>query len=104
MQYNDIDGSIVNGLVPEEGVNATLNITAATVVKSGPGRLMRVSVITAGSAVGKAYDTNATGSVDASNQIGTIPNTVGTYVFNWPCFDGITIVPGTSQVLAVSFA
>lgn len=80
------------------------NISAATVVKNGQGRCARVSVITAGSTAGAIYDNNSTSSGNtASTQIGTIPNTVGTTEFEWPCGTGITVVPGTGQVVAVAF-
>jgi len=79
------------------------NITAATVVKAAPGRLGLVSVIVAGSAVGTVNDVLTTGAAAVANQIGTIPNTVGTYTFNWPCAVGIIVVPGTGQTVAVSY-
>lgn len=79
------------------------NITAATVVKAAPGRVGVVSVIVAGSAVGTVNDILTTGAVAVANQIGTIPNVVGTYTFNWPCAVGIVVVPGTGQTVAVSY-
>jgi|SRR6185437_4014917 len=94
-----------NALVPRYGGNASkLNITAATVVKATPGTLFRVSVNTAGSAAGSAYDASTTSGNIAANLIADIPNTVGIYELEWPCAAGILIVPGTGQVLSVSFA
>jgi hypothetical protein len=81
-----------------------LNLAASTVVKAGPGRLIKVSVITAGSTPGTVNDCLTTGAAAAANQIGTIPNTVGTYVFDWPCLTGIVYVLGTAQVVAVSYS
>ena len=86
------------------GSSAVLNITAATVVKASVGICYRVSVIVAGSATGTVNDVATTGGVAAANQFGTIPTTVGTYVFEWPCGTGIVVVPGTGQTLAVSFS
>lgn len=86
------------------GSKSALNVSAATVVKASAGRVVRVSVITAGSTAGTVNDIAATGSAAAANQIGTLPNTVGTYLFDWPCETGITIVPGTSQVVSVSYS
>jgi hypothetical protein len=85
------------------GVSSLLNVSAATVVKTGQGRVVRVSVITAGSTSGTVNDTAATGSAAIGNQIATIPNTVGTYALDWPVGTGIVVVPGTGQVLAVAY-
>ena len=85
------------------GASAHLNITAATVVKAAPGRLVRVSVIVAGSATGTVNDVATTGGVGTANQVGTIPTALGTTIFDWPCATGITVVPGTGQTVAVSY-
>jgi len=91
-------------IVPRPGGSrSVLNITAATVVKATPGTLYRVSVTTAGSAAGSAYDAATTGGNVAANLIADIPNTVGAVELVWPCANGILIVPGTAQVLSVSF-
>jgi hypothetical protein len=85
------------------GTSQAYNITAATVIKATPGRLVRISVVTAGSAAGTANDCDTTGAAAIGNQIAAIPNAVGTIVLEWPCATGIVVVPGTSQVLAVSY-
>jgi len=86
------------------GNRAALNVTAATVLKTTPGICVSVAVVVAGSTVGTVNDVATTGGAGAANQFGTIPNTVSTYTFNWPCGTGIVVVPGTGQTLAVSFA
>jgi hypothetical protein len=86
------------------GNRAALNVTAATVLKTTPGVCVSVAVVVAGSAAGTVNDVATTGGVAATNQFGTIPATVGTYTFNWPCGTGITVTPGTGQTLAVSYA
>lgn len=78
------------------------NLSASTVVKAGAGRLMKVSVITAG-AVGTVNDCLTTGAAAIGNQIGVIPAAVGVYTFDWPCTTGIVYVPGAAQVVAVSY-
>lgn len=85
------------------GDQSSLNIDAARVVKDAPGRLVKVSVVTAGSAAGAAHDCAATGDAAAGNKIATIPNAVGVIDLDWPVGVGITIVPGSGQVVAVSF-
>ena len=86
------------------GNRAALNITAAIAVKATPGVFAKVSVIVAGSTAGTLNDVATTGGAAAANQFGTVPNTVGTYTFDWPCGTGIVVVPGTGQTLAVSFS
>lgn len=104
MEGKDADGSAVNGVIAEEGLFSALDITAAVLLKAGaPGRLMRVSVIVAGSAAGTVNDVATTGAAGTANQFGTIPATVGTYIFNWPCFVGMVVVPGSGQTLAASY-
>ena len=76
---------------------------SAVLIKSASGVLYRVSVTTAGTTTGAIYDTNATGSIGASNLVAVIPEAVGVYEFIWPCQTGIVVVPGTSQVLSVSY-
>jgi hypothetical protein len=85
------------------GNRAALDVTAATALKATPGICVSVTVVVAGSTVGTVNDVATTGAAAAANQFGTIPNTVGTYTFNWPCGTGIVVVPGTGQTLAVSF-
>ena len=89
------------------GGNRTLNVTAATVIKAAPGTLFSVSVTTAGSAAGAAYDATTTGGVGAASLIGTIADAVTTQPLNfnaWPCHAGIVIVPPTGGVVAVAFS
>lgn len=90
-------------LVAVDGRNSSLNITAATVVKASSGRLVRINVLTAGSTTGTANDATTTGGASASNEIFSIPNTVGSYYLDWPVTNGIVIIPGTSQVISVSY-
>jgi hypothetical protein len=86
------------------GKTAVYNITTATVVKATPGRLVRISVIVAGSAAGTANDCATTGAAAVGNQITVIPNTVGPMQpIDWPCATGVVVVPGTGQTLAVSY-
>ncbi len=86
------------------GDNNKLDISAATVVKATPGTCWEVNVTTAGTTTGAIYDTNATGSVGAANLVAVIPDVVGSYTFTFPCLTGITVVPGTGQVVSVAFA
>lgn len=88
---------------PEYGQSSTNNVSASTVIKATAGRVFRVSVVTAGSAAGAVHDAATTGAAAAGNKIATIPNAVGIYDLNWPCTSGIVLIPGTGQVLAISY-
>lgn len=80
-----------------------LDISAATVVKASSGVVVMVNVITAGSTAGTVNDVATTGGAAVANQVAAIPNTIGSYAVNMPCATGIVVVPGTSQVVSVSF-
>lgn len=86
---------------------AVYNITAATVVKSSPGRAVSISVVTPGISAGSIHDCATAGAATVSNKIATVPNLATTVnpVIDvlWPCATGIVVIPGTSQVLAVSY-
>jgi len=81
-----------------------LNVTASTLVKSGLGRVFSVNVTTAGAA-GGIYDVATTGAAGAANLIATIPATVGTYnYFGLPFENGLVYVPGSAQVVSISYS
>lgn len=83
-----------------KGYRQNYNISSSTVVKSGGGRVAKVSVIVGGAA-GTLNDC-ITGPGQA-NQIWAIPATAGIYDIDWPFATGLTVVPGASQVVAVSY-
>lgn len=96
----------INGLAQTylnvQGAKNSPNISAATLVKSGPGRIAQVSVTTAGSAVGAIYDANA--SAATTNKLYDIPMTVGVFVVNFPTSYGLVVAPGTGQVVSISYS
>ena len=94
-------GLLVAGI---SGNNSALNITAATVVKAAPGRLIRLNVLVAGSATGTVNDCATTGAVATANEIFVIPETAAVYTLEWPCQVGIVVTPGTGQTVAVSYS
>lgn len=85
------------------GVSTALNVIAATVVKTGAGRVCRIFVNTAGSAAGTVSDVATTGGVAAANLIANIPATAGVITLDAPFSTGLVITPGTGQVLSVSY-
>ena len=84
-----------------QAVLSRLNITTTTVVKATPGSVLQVNVVTTGSTAGAIYD--STGTVNQTSQIAAIGNAVGSQDFSFPCFSGIVVVPGTSQVVTVVY-
>jgi hypothetical protein len=99
----DATGALKVALPETTPVSSKLNLSASTVVKAGPGVLAKVSVTVAGSAAGSVNDCLTTGAAAASNEVGVVPNTVGVYVYDWPCLVGIVYVPGTGQSASVSY-
>lgn len=85
-------------MTPDNG----FNISSPTVVKLGASRIVRVSVLSAGSSVGGVYDQATVTGYTVATQVAVIPNVVGITFIDWPCTNGILIIPGTGQVVAVS--
>ena len=89
-------------LLQTEGVSLAPELTSATSVKQGEGRVARVSVIVAGSAVGYIHD--ATLVTATGGRVFTIPNTVGVYEVDMPVSNGIVVTPGTGQTVTISYS
>lgn len=89
------------------GSRSTLNVTTTTVIKNAPGRIYKVTIITAPSAAGGIYDSATPTGLGASNLIDNIgTGLANSFIFaldGWPCANGITINPGTAGVVAVSW-
>jgi len=101
---NPTDKSISRGVVPENGVQSALGVTADALVKVGFGRVFAVTVVVAGSGVGGVYDADSVAHAAAGNQIYITPQAVGTVILSWPCGSGIVVKPGSGQTIAVSYA
>ena len=79
------------------------NVTAATYIKSGVGRIVNISVMVAGSASGTVYDAQSV--TDTARPIYVIGHAAtGIQNVNLPVQYGILVVPGTGQTLAGSFS
>jgi hypothetical protein len=89
------------------GTTTTLDITTATVIKSSPGRVFTVSVVSGtGSTAGAVYDATSTSGNTVANQVGVIAAAVGAPInFNAaPTANGIVVVPPTGYTIAVSWS
>ena len=84
------------------GSKVSTQISVATLLSVGQGRLARVIVTTAGSAAGSIYDASAASAT--TPKIFVIANTLGVTEVNIPVNNGIVIAPGTGQVVTVSYS
>lgn len=84
------------------GQSSVTGIAAATLVKSGQGRLVIVIVTTASSATGAIYDVSV--ATSTANLIYTIPATVGVYPIGIAINYGIVVAPGSGMTVAVGYS
>ena len=77
-------------------------ITAATLIQSGQGRIARVSVTVAGSADGAIYDANSASAT--TNKVMLVPKDHAIIDVNLPVNNGIVVVPGSGQTIAISYS
>lgn len=85
-----------------QGTTNVADIATPTVIKSVPGRLVRVSVTATGNVSGALYD-NTVANMTART-LYVIPITVGIEEVNLPAKYGITVIPGDGQVVTVSYS
>lgn len=83
-----------------QGALSYSDISTASLIHTGPGRVCNVIVTTAGTTTGSIYDANSAAAT--TNKVYVIPNTVGVYVVNFPINYGIVVAPGTGQVVSIS--
>ena len=85
------------------GLQDFYNVTTPTLVRSGAGRIVNISLIVASSANGTVYDAASTS--DTTRPIYIIGHsTLGVTVVNLPVQYGVMIVPGTGQTIAGSYS
>lgn len=84
-----------------------LSINSLTVVKAAAGWLLNLTVTVSGSTVGTAFDASyVSGTVAEGQSFYTIPQAVGVYSFQYPGWafsQGLTVAPGSGQVVNVEF-
>lgn len=85
------------------GAQDFYNVTSATYVKSGAGRIVNAIALVLGSADGTVYD--AASMTDTSRPIFPISHTTaGRQLINMPFQYGLLVVPGTGQTIAGSYS
>lgn len=87
--------------LPAGGTLNQLVISTNTVVKGSPGQVCSVSIITSGSTSGAIHDCTTSGAATSGNVM--MPLTSGTFYAPFKASKGITVIPGTGQVLSVSY-
>lgn len=96
----------INGLgqtyLQISGSKVSSQISAASLLLVGQGRIARIVVTTAGSDAGSIYDASV--STATSPKIFVIANTLGVTEINIPVDNGIVVAPGTGQVVTVSYS
>lgn len=110
LMYGSLDAQGVSQLMAK-GLKSQLNMTAAAVVKTGVGRLVKISVISGGTTSGSFVfnDCATVGAATAANQVFTLPfgATAGTIIeLDLPVTNGLVLsaVPGAgAPQLAISF-
>lgn len=86
-----------------QGTQSALNITAATLVKAGLGRVFKICNPVPGTGAGSVNDAASTGAATTANQIMAIPPSPVCYDLNWPIASGLVVTPGTGQTLVVTY-
>lgn len=85
-----------------DNYQSTLNITAATLIKAGPGEIVSFAISVAGAA-GTINDAASTGGAAAANVICATPAAVEAVHFPFKFQNGLVVVPGAAQVISVSW-
>lgn len=75
----------------------------ATVIVTGSGYLIRMSVTVAGAA-GLIHNTTTTGSVTATNALVVTPATAGVHEVGMRFTRGLVIAPGAAQIVNVTYS
>lgn len=79
-------------------------VTASTLVASGSGYLVNLSVIDAGSGEGTVNDAASVGAAVAANEMMTAQKFHGVYAAGMRFTDGLVVIPGTGQTIAVTYS
>lgn len=101
---NNLNQTWTNYLIQTSGQYTSAEITSTTLLYSGAGTLVRVSVIQAGSTTGFIYDYNSAAVAITGLRILAIPNTLGIVNAGIAFTSGLVIVPGTGQSLVISYS
>lgn len=91
-------------LLREQGAFTSSTVTADTVVVTGRGYLVSVTVVVGGTGAGSIYNANSTTSPPASQKLFPVGTTVGVFPAGLVFTNGLVIVPGTGQSINVTYS
>jgi hypothetical protein len=101
---------VSDGQYFRQGKSSALNISTPTLVVAvskdqslAQARVVRVNVLVAGTTAGTVNDSASVAGAGAANEIAALPNVVGPILIDFPILAGLVIVPGTGQVVSVSY-
>jgi hypothetical protein len=86
------------------GGNASIGITAPTLISSEAGRLVNLYVIDGGSSGGFIHDASSVAAASTLNALTTIPTTAGITSVNIPFSNGLVVIPGTGQSINITYS
>lgn len=86
-----------------QGQSTSDTVTAATLITTGPGRLVNYAVLVAGAA-GTVYDSDTVAGVAAVNALIVVPATVGVAQIGQVFTAGLVVVPGAGQSVNVTYS
>lgn len=86
-----------------EGNETSAEVSTAKQLFTGQGRLVRVSVTTAGSSDAAIYDTAIVSSITGKS-VGYVHKDANVVEFGVPIRNGLVVVPGNSQKLVVVYS
>ena len=96
--------SIYHTMLNQDGMLNALEISSPTLVQLGPSKLADVVVIVAGSTVGYIYDAGTVAAAVTGKRAFVIPNTVGMLQASFPFQNGIVVIPGSGQIVSISYS
>lgn len=86
------------------GTVTSSTVTAATLIATGKGYLVSVTVVVAGSASGLVSNYTETGSIPAATALMATPTTLGVYRAGQVFTNGLVVTPGTGQSINVTYS
>lgn len=86
------------------GTTTSATVTAATLVVTGKGYLVRVAVVVAGSGSGLISNYTSTTSVPASTALMATPAAINIIETGQVFTNGLVITPGTGQSINVTYS
>ena len=100
---NSLNQTWINYLRAEHGDKTSVCVTSPTMIAIGPGRLVSISVVVAGTDGGFVYNESSAETPDPSGRIAMIPKEAGVYPANFVFTDGLLVAPGAGQAVTVSY-